>query len=221
MPVCGWESATTPARHDSSIMTRCLGSKRLLPRETQVMCDSHGNGLYFFDRDCSVQRRHQKVSADTQECLREGVATCPFHAVFPMPVTSSFWVQDGKPWEEHTTTGMHVRRLHVQTALDDHPVPLSPHVCLHLLPVTDHRRGASSRAARGVPRNDWGGGSEGRTCCRLCQRRSVCVRVATSCAGARALFAPGASLASAGSAMMKQVVKVVAAVHGSGALLVD
>ena len=29
--------------------------------EFQIFCDQHGNGVYLFERDCSLQRRHQKV----------------------------------------------------------------------------------------------------------------------------------------------------------------
>jgi len=79
----GFQAALDGCRRESQAAfgdTRMLIEKYLTqPRhvEVQVFCDTHGNGVYLFERDCSVQRRHQKVLEEapapgmTEELRRE------------------------------------------------------------------------------------------------------------------------------------------------------
>ncbi len=53
-------SEATSAFGDGSVfIERYVGSPRHI--EIQVMADNHGNCVYLFERECSIQRRHQKV----------------------------------------------------------------------------------------------------------------------------------------------------------------
>jgi len=55
--------------------------------EIQVFCDNHKNGVYLFERDCSIQRRHQKVieeapAPNMSEALRAQMGEAALTAAF-------------------------------------------------------------------------------------------------------------------------------------------
>ena len=51
--------ATASFADDLMLVERYIERPRHV--EIQVFCDRHGNAVYLFERDCSIQRRHQKI----------------------------------------------------------------------------------------------------------------------------------------------------------------
>ena len=61
-------SEATSAFGDGSVfIEKYVNSPRHI--EIQIMADSHGNVLHFFERECSIQRRHQKVVEEAPSCI--------------------------------------------------------------------------------------------------------------------------------------------------------
>ncbi len=91
--------ATTRATAQAVFKDSAVYIERYLeaPRHTEVqlVCDSHGNGVYFFERDCSVQRRHQKLieeapsihlsEAQRKRHRRARRRTAPWRSATPAP----------------------------------------------------------------------------------------------------------------------------------------
>ncbi|MCL5049003.1 MAG: acetyl/propionyl/methylcrotonyl-CoA carboxylase subunit alpha [Firmicutes bacterium] len=70
--------ATASFGNDKMLVEKFIVKPRHV--EIQVFCDEHGNAVYLAERDCSVQRRHQKVleeapapalSEDTRQAMGE------------------------------------------------------------------------------------------------------------------------------------------------------
>jgi acetyl-CoA carboxylase biotin carboxylase subunit len=59
-------------KDDSVFIEKYVGSPKHI--EIQLLGDQHGNYVYFFERECSIQRRHQKLIEEApSSCLTQSI----------------------------------------------------------------------------------------------------------------------------------------------------
>ncbi len=63
--------------------------------EVQVLVDSHGNGIHLGERDCSVQRRHQKIIEEAPSPAMDGPARERLHDLAVRSVVSAGYENAG------------------------------------------------------------------------------------------------------------------------------
>ena len=102
-----WESAQREALayfgRDECYVEKYLTKPRHV--EVQVLCDQHGNGVFLGTRDCSAQRRHQKlveeapapgIPAETTRAMGEAAIKVAHGCNYTNAGTVEFLLEDGE-----------------------------------------------------------------------------------------------------------------------------